>query len=132
MTVTSGVASASGDDQQMRPTDFGLSGDKITVTAQLTTRSGINGWQFGILHSEGTIAGSDFVFAIGDIGNEWRLRSAGFTEDKFVAGTGAAEITSTLQSFEVRFEIDLAAPSGSGSGQLFVNDVFVLEEASLR
>lgn len=131
MTVTSGVASASGDNQQMRPTDFGLSGDKITVTAQLTTRSGINGWQFGILHSEGTIAGSDFVFAIGDIGNEWRLRSAGFTEDKFVAGTGAAEITSTLQNFEVRFEIDLAAPSGSGSGQLFVNDVFVLEEASL-
>lgn len=131
MTVTSGVASASGDNQQMRSTDFGLSGDKITVTAQLTTRSGVNGWQFGILHSEGTIAGSDFVFAIGDIGNEWRLRSAGFTEDKFVAGTGAAEITSTLQSFEVRFEIDLAAPSGSGSGQLFVNDVLVLEEASL-
>ena len=131
MTVTSGVVSAAGDNQQMRPTNFGLSGDNITVTAQLTTQSGINGWQFGILHSGGTSAGGDFVFAVGNIGKDWRLRSAGFTKDQFVAGTGAAEITSTLQSFDVRLEIDLAASSGSGSAKLFVNDVFVLEQADL-
>ena len=131
MTVTSGVVSAAGDNQQMRPTNFGLSGDNITVTAQLTTQSGINGWQFGILHSGGTSDGRDFVFAVGNIGKDWRLRSAGFTKDQFVAGTGAAEITSTLQSFDVRLEIDLAASSGSGSAKLFVNDVFVLEQAAL-
>lgn len=109
MTVTSGVLSASGDNQQMRPTDFGLSGDHVTVTA-LATRSGINGWQFGILHSDGTGAGSDFVFAVGNLGSSWRLRGGGFSSDITSLGTGVAEIISTLENYEIRLEIDLAAP----------------------
>jgi V8-like Glu-specific endopeptidase len=130
MTVASGVVSAAGDGQQMRPTDFGLSGNHVTVTAQLTTRN-INGWQFGILHSGGTGVASDFVFAVGNLGSNWRLRGAGFNSDRTAAGTGAAEITATVESYEVRLEIDLAAPSGSGAAQLFVNDVLVIENLAL-